>query len=121
MTITDRIYNLCKEQGKTAKEVCDILKIRTSTMSTWRTRGNNPPAEYLPDIAKFLGVTIHFLVTGEEMPAQRYTTPEQDELLELFAMLPEHKRYEFVGELKGFLKATAETAKYSDTEKRAFA
>ena len=121
MTITDRIYDLCKERGKTAKDVCDMLEIRTSTMSTWRTRGNNPPAEYLERIADFLGVTIHYLVTGKEMPAQRYTTAEQDELLELFDMLPERKRYEFIGELKGYIKAASETTKYADTEKRYFA
>ncbi|MBQ9437652.1 MAG: helix-turn-helix domain-containing protein [Lachnospiraceae bacterium] len=121
MTVTERIYALCKEQRKKVKDVCEVLGIQTSTMSTWRSRGNNPPAEYLEQIASFLGVSIHYLVTGRELPKPKYTTPEQDEILELFAMLPENKKYEFIGELKGFIKAMGENAKYADAEKRYYA
>ena len=121
MNITERIYSLCSEQGKMVKDVCDLLHIRSSTVSSWRTNGRNPPAEYLPKIAEFLGVSVHFLITGEELPAPRYTTPEQDELLSLFSLLPENKRYEFIGELKGYIKAANEASKYADSEKRFFA
>ena len=43
---------------------------------------------------------------------------EVHDLLALFRSLPEPKKYEFIGELKGFLKAYTESQKYLDEEKR---
>lgn len=39
-------------------------------------------------------------------------------MLELYRMLPDAKKYEFKGEIKGYLKAISETQKYLDKEKR---
>ena len=52
-------------------------------------------------IADFLGVSVHYLLTGEEAPARKLTTAEEDELLELYRALPQNKQFEFIGELKG--------------------
>ena len=41
-----------------------------------------------------------------------------DELLDLYRALPQNKQFEFIGELKGFLKAYTESQKYLDKEKR---
>ena len=98
--------------------MCDRLGIRTSTMSTWKTRNSDPPAKYIKPIADFLGVSVHYLLTGEEAPARKLTTAEEDELLGLYRALPENKKFEFIGELKGFLKAYTESQKYLDKEKR---
>ena len=87
-------------------------------MSTWKARTNDPPAKYMKTIADFLGVSLDYLLTGQEAPIRKTTTPEEDELLELFRSLPENKRYEFVGELKGFLRAYTDHQKYLDEEKR---
>ena len=46
------------------------------------------------------------------------STAEEDELLELYRALPQNKQFEFIGELKGFLKAYTESQKYLDKEKR---
>lgn len=118
MEIIERIYQLLGEKDKRAYELCDKLSIRTSTMSTWKSRTSDPPAKYMKTIADFLGVSLDYLMTGQETPSRRYTTPEEDELLELFRSLPEPKKYEFIGELKGFLKAYTESQKYLDEEKR---
>ena len=101
-----------------ATVLCDRLGIRTSTMSTWKTRNSDPPAKYIKPIADFLGVSVHYLLTGEEAPARKLTTAEEDELLELYRALPQNKQFEFIGELKGFLKAYTESQKYLDKEKR---
>ncbi len=87
-------------------------------MSTWKARTNDPPAKYMKTIADFLGVSLDYLMTGQEAPVRKTTTPEEDELLALFRSLPEPKKYEFVGELKGFLTAYTESQKYLDEEKR---
>lgn len=118
MEIIERIYELLEEQNKKANMLCEKLDIRTSTMSTWKARKSDPPAKYMKTIANFLGVSLDYLLTGQNAPTPKSTTPEEDELLELFRSLPEPKKYEFVGELKGFLKAYTESQKYIDEEKR---
>lgn len=118
MEIIERIYQLLDEKDKRAYELCERLNIRTSTMSTWKSRLNDPPARYMKEIANFLGVSLEYLMTGKEAPIRKTTTPEEDELLELFRSLPEVNQYEFIGELKGFLKARNASQRYLDNEKR---
>lgn len=118
MEIIERIYDTLSQKDKRAYELCEKLGVNTSTMSTWKARSNDPPARYLKTIADFLGVSLDYLITGKEAPAPKTTTPTEDELLELFRALPESKKYEFIGELKGFLRAYEESQKYLDNEKR---
>jgi bacteriophage CI repressor helix-turn-helix domain len=118
MTIIERITESLDRFDKRAVDLCDHLQIRTSTMSTWKTRNSDPPAKYIKPISDFLGVSVHYLLTGEEAPVRKLTTPEEDELLELFRNLPEFKKFEFIGELKGFIKAYSEAKRYLDDEKR---
>ncbi len=118
MQIIERIYQLLNEKDKRAYELCDKLSVRTSTMSTWKTKVTDPPARYLKTIADFFDVSLDYLITGKEAPVRKNTTKEEDELLALFRLLPEPKKYEFIGELKGFLKAYTESQKYLDEEKR---
>lgn len=118
MEIIERIYQLLDEKNKRANVLCEKLGVRTSTMSTWKARSNDPPAKQMKTIADFFGVSLDYLLTGQEAPVRKTTTQEEDVLLDLFRSLPEPKKYEFIGELKGFLKAYTESQKYLDEEKR---
>lgn len=69
MEIIERITETLEKTDKKATDLCDRLGIRTSTMSTWKTRNSDPPAKYIKPIADFLGVSVHYLLTGEEAPA----------------------------------------------------
>lgn len=112
MEIIERIYSTLNEKDKKAYELCEKLNIQSSTMSTWKKRSSDPPAKYMKAIADFLDVSLDYLLTGQEAPIKKTTTAEEDELLDLFRSLPELKKYEFIGELKGFLKAYTESQKY---------
>ena len=57
MEIIERISDLLAERDKTAIELCKVLDIQTSTMSTWKTRKKDPPARYMPAIANFAGLS----------------------------------------------------------------
>ena len=119
MEIIERITETLEKTDKKATDLCDRLGIRTSTMSTWKTRNSDPPAKYIKPIADFLGVSVHYLLTGEEAPARKlHHCRRRNELLELYRALPQNKQFEFIGELKGFLKAYTESQKYLDKEKR---
>ena len=118
ITIIERIYQLLDEKNKKAYELCDKLNIRTSTMSTWKSRISDPPAKYMKSIADFFDVSLDYLITGKEAPIRKTTTSDEDRLLDLYRALPDYQKYEFIGELKGFLKATEGEQKYVDSEKR---
>lgn len=46
MEIIERISELLAERGKTAIELCKILDIQTSTMSTWKARKRSTSSLY---------------------------------------------------------------------------
>ena len=77
---------------------------------------------HIADIARFLHVYTDYILTGKESAytdaqAETYTDDEK-ELLSIYKALPTEKRYEFKGEMKGYLKALEESRKYLDGEKR---
>ena len=118
MEIIDRIVETLDEKRLMAVDLCRTLKISTSTFSTWKIRHNDPPASYMPTIARFLGVSLDYLLTGVDPPKARDLSTQETDLLDLFAALPVEKRYEFIGEIKGFLKATEDAQKYENQNKR---
>lgn len=123
MDVIDRVYYLLDEQDKRAVDLCEFLEIRTSSMSTWKTRHTDPPVKYLAKIAEFFHITADYLLTGKESSFSKQSgtcaeTEDEKEVLYMYRKLPEPKRFEFKGELKGYLRAVTETKKYVDDEKR---
>lgn len=100
MEIIERITETLEKRDKKATDLCDRLGIRTSTMSTWKTRNSDPPAKYIKPIADFLGVSVHYLLTGEEAPARKLTTAEEDELLDLYRRCRRTKNLNLSGNSK---------------------
>ncbi len=111
MNITDRIYAELENKHLKAMDICNLLGIQSSTVSTWKTARRNPPAEYLPQIADLLGVSLDYLIRGEEAPAKRYTTEDEDRLLELFRQLPRDIQHEYIGDIKGYLRSMSPSEK----------
>ena len=67
MTISERLFKLLDEvPGKSPAGLCRILDIGTSQTTSWKKRNSDPPAKYLPQICEYLGVSISFLITGED-------------------------------------------------------
>jgi len=118
MEIIERISDTIEKSGKRAIDLCNYLGIRTSTMSTWKTRKCDPPAKYIKPIADFLDVSVHYLLTGEEDVSHTLTTPKEEELLRLYRALPPDKQIDYVAEIRGYVKRVAEDQKYLDKEKR---
>lgn len=118
MEIIERIYELLHDRDKKAYELCEKLDIRTSTMSTWKARTNDPPARYMKTIADFLDVSLDYLLTGHEAPVRKTTTPEEDELLELFRKLPGNRRQRFLGRLENEAENYAREQKYLDEKEK---
>ncbi len=66
MTISQRIFEELKKQGKKQKELADYIGLSTSAISDWKKKGTNPAAEKISVIANFLGVSTDYLLTGEK-------------------------------------------------------
>lgn len=73
---------LCRERGVTAYRVSEATGIKTSSLSGWKAGKFTPKQEKLKKIADYFGVSIEYLMTGEE-PDQKdgyYINPEAAEM-----------------------------------------
>ncbi len=105
MTVCERMFSLLGSKGKTAADLCKVLDIGTSQTTSWKKRNTDPPAKYLVQIADFLDVSLEYLLTGVDNSTAKLSPLETD-MLAMFRELPSDKQHEFVGELKGYLRAT---------------
>ena len=69
LSIIERIMYMIDKKGLKATDLANVLHINPSVISTWKTRGKNPPAEYIVCICEFLNVSLQWLLTGEEPKA----------------------------------------------------
>lgn len=62
----DTYLELCTQIGKTPSRVASDLGLARSAVSMWKARGTAPNAETLQKIADYFGVTVDYLLTGEQ-------------------------------------------------------
>lgn len=98
MTIIERILESAEKRNITQADIAKKLKKGTAQISSWKNRNCNPPAEYMPQIAELLGVSLHWLMTGtyEEDPEREIDI----ELQELYKKLSEKDK----NEIKAIMK-----------------
>jgi len=62
----NRIVMLIDNRGMTAKELCERLKLDITTVSSWKKGKSKPTIETLIGISSIFGVSIDWLLTGDE-------------------------------------------------------
>ena len=67
---------LCKEKGVTPYRVGEVTGIKSSTFYGWKTGKYTPKQEKLQKIADYFGVSVEYLMTGEETEEGYYVNPE---------------------------------------------
>lgn len=97
MTVNERMFYLLDEKHLKATDLSKALKVRNSTVSSWKQRGTSPPADYLLRICEFLEVSLYFLLTGEEEKKTAELTENETELLQNFKLLPEREQIKVLG------------------------
>lgn len=63
--VLTRINVMLAERNLKAIDMCQKIGLAPTTFYTWRKTDRIPGSEYLPSIAKYLGVSIDYLLTGE--------------------------------------------------------
>lgn len=93
MKIVERMFLIMKEKKIKSVDLAEKLNIHKGVISKWKSRSTNPPSEYIVPICEFLGVSLHFLLTGEEEQTEEFNS-EEIGLIHMFRELhPEIKHY----------------------------
>ena len=108
--ITARIDSLLSERNKKRSDLCRETDIPESSFRGW-VRGSIPNAEYAIKVAHFFGVSVEWLINGDngDDSCKLVLAPEEKELIEIFRRLSsEQKKFilsnaRFIMEQKGNL------------------
>nr|DAF30562.1 MAG TPA: helix-turn-helix domain protein [Herelleviridae sp.] len=64
-TFIERLERLMEDKGLQQKDLAEQVGISSNGISTWKITGALPRADIAVKIARILGVTVEYLVTGE--------------------------------------------------------
>lgn len=88
MDIMNRIIELLQAKGANQADLCKHLGVKNNVLTTWKTRGTDPPTKYLVQICDFLDVTLEYLLTGQnQKQPEIHLTDDERELLESYGTL----------------------------------
>ena len=69
MTISKRLIGLMAERNISKAQLAKGTGISPRTIGDWEKKGTNPASDKIARISDFLGVNTHWLLTGNEDPA----------------------------------------------------
>lgn len=80
-TFIDRVEEILERKSISKTELSEVLNIRRPTLSEWKKNGAFPAADIALKIAKYLNVSVEWLITGEEtnsnaIPLEKETIKE---------------------------------------------
>ena len=67
MEFNEKLQELRKQKGLTQEELAEVLFVSRTAISKWESGRGHPNIESLKAIAKFFGVTIDELLSGDEL------------------------------------------------------
>jgi len=103
------VERIGKEIDKKGMKRADLYKIVPSgTLSNWKNQGQGPNSYTLYKVAVFLGVSVDYLLTGED---PKGLSNEEKDLLDAFRMLDNQKDKD---EVIGIINLKIENAKKGD-------
>lgn len=82
-----RFVELCEKKGVTAYKVAKETGITTATLSNWKNGRYMPKADKLQKIADFFGVSLEYLITGEDTGAEEIVIPADVVASEIAAII----------------------------------
>ena len=67
MEFNEKLQNLRKQKGLTQEELAEVLFVSRAAVSKWESGRGYPNLESLKAIAKYFGITVDELLSGEEL------------------------------------------------------
>ena len=72
MTINERLFDLLADRRVSQKDFASGCGLNPRNVSSWKERGTDPPACAICKIAEFFGVSVEWLLSGEEHSHSSY-------------------------------------------------
>lgn len=98
---------LAQKHGVTAYQISKATGISQQMFSSWKSGRTTPKQDSLKKIADYFGVTVDYLITGEEKektpPVGEVLTEGEQALIDLYRMVPEDKQQLVLGMIKAAL------------------
>ena len=92
---------LLKTKEMTAADITRLTGISSTVFSEWKKGKSVPKADKLILIAKALGTTVEYLMTGEKPEIPGFE-PEHLELIELYSKLNEEQKSAILNMMRSF-------------------
>ena len=92
---------LLKARNMTAADVTRITGISSTVFSEWKKGKSVPKADKLILVAKALGTSVEYLLTGEKPDIPRFE-PEHLELIELYSKLNKEQKSAILNMMRSF-------------------
>lgn len=110
---SQRMFRLLGGKRGMQKALADYIGVNQSNITTWKSRGNELPTEYIHKIAEFLNVSEAYLLTGNEEQQQQndFFSKEELDLINLYRTSSEKGRYMAMGILVSNQQEAEETKK----------
>lgn len=99
MTFSERLFELLELQGISQYRFAKELGVSTSRVSQWKSRKSNPPTNLLYKISQILGVSMEYLLTGEDGVA---STKEDTKVLTLYHSMNDEGKEKALEQLEFF-------------------
>lgn len=71
----ERLYHLRKERGMSQEELANEVGVSRQAVQKWESGAAQPTLDKLTALAQYFGVTLDFLVTGEESAGEAQSVP----------------------------------------------
>lgn len=107
MSINEKIFNLLEKKNLKQSDLAKHLNVRNSVITAWKTRGNNPPVEYLVQICEFLDVSVYDMLEIKSENVKNDVTQiseNEAELLSYFNYLPEREQIKWIARIEDAAK-----------------
>lgn len=70
MEFHDRLYQLRREKGLSQEELAEVVGVTRQAVQKWESGASRPDMDNLTALARYFGVTLDWLITGESAPGQ---------------------------------------------------
>ena len=97
----EKFEELLGIKGYTAADVTRLTGISSTVFSEWKKGKSTPKTDKLILIARCLGTTVEYLMTGEKPEIPGFE-PEHLELIELYSKLKEEQKIAIMNLLRSF-------------------